>query len=72
MARHLRWDSTGIVAMTPIQFASDVHKSILCSRESTHWAGPTPGSQTDLLRLAHLFQLGSPAGFPIDDSPEST
>jgi hypothetical protein len=27
MTRHLRWDSTGIVAMTPIQFASDVHKS---------------------------------------------
>ena len=26
MTRHLRWDSTGIVAMTPIQFASDVHK----------------------------------------------
>jgi hypothetical protein len=25
--RHLRWDSTSIVAMTPIQFASDVHKS---------------------------------------------
>ena len=58
MTRHLRWDSTGIVAMTPIQFASDVHKSGFLLPPGRRWSIQIAGPKTDLPCLTHAFQLG--------------
>ncbi len=76
MTRHLRWDSTGIVAMTPIQFASDDHKSCFLLAPGRRWSIHIAEPKTDLPCLTQAFQLGLPSGpdparFPIDDSPES-
>jgi|GEM_PF-1402866 len=60
MTRHLRRDSTGIVAMTPIQFASDVHKSCFLLPPGTRWCMHIAGPKTDLPCLTQAFQLGLP------------
>lgn len=52
------WDSTGFVAMTPIQFASDVHKSGFLLPPGRRWSIQIAGPKTDLPCLTHAFQLG--------------